>query len=120
MLPEGAYYCFEKSGDDPLVLMRIATMMSDKGDPETRLGVHQQQIDSHTAENRRPQQIVYRKGEFYEYMRGSQAVPGLSDGPGVLGRGQGRQARRQVVAGMGRLAGSRDDAGHCRMGEHIA
>ncbi len=66
MLPEGAYYCFENSGDDPLVVMRIATMMSDKGDPETRLGVHQRQIDSHTAENRRPQKIVYREGEFYE------------------------------------------------------
>ena len=66
MLPEGAYYCFENAGDDPLVVMRIATMMSEKGDPETRLGVHEQQIDSHTADNRRPQKIVYREGEFYE------------------------------------------------------
>jgi mannose-6-phosphate isomerase-like protein (cupin superfamily) len=66
MLPEGAYYCFENAGDDPLVVMRIATMMSEKGDPETRLGVHEQQIDSQTADNRRPQKIVYREGEFYE------------------------------------------------------
>lgn len=66
MLPEGAYYCFENSGDDPLVVMRIATMMSDKGDPEKRLGVHEQQIDAHTTENRRPEKIVYRDGEFYE------------------------------------------------------
>ncbi|MDX1484820.1 MAG: cupin domain-containing protein [Alphaproteobacteria bacterium] len=65
-LPEGTYYCFENSGEEPLVVLRIAAMMRDKGDPEMRLGVHQQQIDAHTPENRRPEKIVYREGEFYE------------------------------------------------------
>ncbi len=66
MLPEGTYYCFENSGGDSLVVMRIAALMADKGDPERRLGVHQNQIDSHTPENRRPEKIVYRQGAFYE------------------------------------------------------
>ncbi len=66
MLPEGTYYCFENFGDDPLVVMRIAAMMPEKGDPEARLGVREQQIDAHRAENRRPQKIVHREGEFYE------------------------------------------------------
>ena len=41
-------------------------MMPEKGDPEARLGVREQQIDAHTAANRRPQKIVHRDGEFYE------------------------------------------------------
>ena len=66
MLPEGCYYCFENFGEDPLVVMRIATHMPDKGDPNERLGIHQDQIQPHSPENRRPEKIVYREGEFYE------------------------------------------------------
>ena len=66
MLPEGTYYCFENPGKDPLVVIRIASMMPDKGDPEIRLGVHEELIAAHSPENRRPQKIVYREGEFYE------------------------------------------------------
>ncbi len=65
-LPEGTYYCFENSGDDPLVVIRIAAMMPEQGDPNKRLGVHGEQIEPHSPENRRPEKIVYRDGEFYE------------------------------------------------------
>jgi hypothetical protein len=66
MLPEGCWYCFENSGADPLVVLRIAAVMPEKGDPDERHGIHGEQIDSHTAANKRPQETVFRDGEFYE------------------------------------------------------
>jgi mannose-6-phosphate isomerase-like protein (cupin superfamily) len=66
MLPDGAYYCFKNSGEEPLVVLRIAANMPHKGDPQKRLGIQGNQIDPHTPENKRPEKIVYREGEFYE------------------------------------------------------
>jgi mannose-6-phosphate isomerase-like protein (cupin superfamily) len=66
MLPEGTYYCFENSGDDPLVVLRIASMMPEKGNPDKRLGIHGEEIEAHTPENRRPTATVFREGEYYE------------------------------------------------------
>jgi mannose-6-phosphate isomerase-like protein (cupin superfamily) len=66
MLYEGTWYCFENPGEDPLVVLRIAAFMPHKGDPNKRLGIHSEQIDSHSKENRRPTEIVIRDGAFYE------------------------------------------------------
>lgn len=66
MLPEGTYYSFENAGDDPLVVLRIMAAMPDQGDPDKRLGIHGEQIDPHTAENKRPEKTVFREGEYYE------------------------------------------------------
>lgn len=65
-LADGAYYCFENSGEEPLVVLRIAARIPNKGDPEKRLGLDGVQIDPHTPENKRPEKIVYREGAFYE------------------------------------------------------
>ena len=40
--------------------------MPENGDPDKRLGVHGEQIEPHSPENRRPEKIVYREGAFYE------------------------------------------------------
>ncbi len=66
MLPSGAYYCFQNSGAEPLVVMRITSLAKDEGDPEVRLGLHGKQIESTSAENNRPRKIVVREGEFFE------------------------------------------------------
>lgn len=66
MLPSGAYYCFENSGDDALVVLRIASKTKEEGDPGVRLGTHGGQIDAHTPENNRPEIRVFRSGAFYE------------------------------------------------------
>jgi mannose-6-phosphate isomerase-like protein (cupin superfamily) len=66
MLPEGTYYSFENSGDDPLVVLRIMSAMPENGDPDKRLGVHGEQIEPHSPENKRPDTTVFREGEFYE------------------------------------------------------
>ena len=66
MLPQGAYYCFENSGDDPLVVMRIASITREEGDVNKRLGVHGRQIEPHSPENKRPEHVVVREGTFYE------------------------------------------------------
>lgn len=66
MLYEKTWYCFENSGVEPLVVLRIAALMHHQGDPNTRFGVRGQKIESHTPENRRPQKRVVREGAFYE------------------------------------------------------
>lgn len=66
MLYDGTWYCFENAGDDPLVVLRIAAEMPHKGDPKKRLGIHGEQIEPHSKENRRPEKIVVREGAFYE------------------------------------------------------
>jgi mannose-6-phosphate isomerase-like protein (cupin superfamily) len=66
MLPSGAYYCFENGGDDPLVVMRIASITRDVGDINKRLGVKGEQIEPHSAENKRPEHTVIKEGAFYE------------------------------------------------------
>ncbi len=66
MLPAGAYYCFQNSAAEPLVVMRITSLAKDEGDPDVRLGLHGKQIESTSAENNRPRKIVVREGEFFE------------------------------------------------------
>lgn len=66
MLYDRTWYCFENSGDEPLVVLRIASFMPHLGDPNKRLGIKGQQIDAHTAENKRPETRVFREGAFYE------------------------------------------------------
>jgi mannose-6-phosphate isomerase-like protein (cupin superfamily) len=66
MLYDGSWYCFRNSGSEPLVVLRIASFMPQNGDPNKRLGVHGEQIDAHTPENKRPETRVFREGAFYE------------------------------------------------------
>ncbi len=66
MLYDGSWYCFENPGEEPLVVLRIAAFMPHQGDPNKRLGVKGQQIDAHTKDNRRPDDIKLRDGAFYE------------------------------------------------------
>lgn len=65
MIPAGGYYCFGNSGEEPLVVLRIAAKAGD-GSPDVRLGVHGAQIESHSAENNRPLNAIFREGEFFE------------------------------------------------------
>jgi len=66
MLPSGCYYCFENSGPEPLVVLRIESITKDGGDPNIRLGMHGQQIEPHAAENNREKPIRPRPDAFYE------------------------------------------------------
>ena len=70
MLPSGCYYCFENSGSEPLVVLRIESITKEsalKGsDPAVRLGMHGQQIEPHAVENNREKPIRPRPGAFYE------------------------------------------------------
>jgi mannose-6-phosphate isomerase-like protein (cupin superfamily) len=66
MLPSGCYYCFENSGDEPLVVLRIESITREGGDPTIRLGLHGQQIDPHAPENNREKIVRFREGAYYE------------------------------------------------------
>ena len=66
MLPAGAYYCFENSADEPLVVMRIASITREEGDVNKRLGIHGEQIEPHSPENKRPEETVVLEGRFYQ------------------------------------------------------
>jgi mannose-6-phosphate isomerase-like protein (cupin superfamily) len=66
MLPSGCYYCFENSGTEPLVVLRIESITKDGGDPNVRLGMHGQQIEPHAVENNREKAIRPRPNAFYE------------------------------------------------------
>lgn len=66
MLPSGCYYCFENSGAEPLVVLRIESITKEGGDPNVRLGMHGQQIEPHAVENNREKPIRPRPGAFYE------------------------------------------------------
>jgi mannose-6-phosphate isomerase-like protein (cupin superfamily) len=66
MLPAGCYYCFENSGTEPLVVLRIESITKDGGDPNVRLGMHGQQIAPHAVENNREKPIRPRPNAFYE------------------------------------------------------
>lgn len=66
MLPSGCYYCFENSGTEPLVVLRIESITKDGGDPNVRLGMHGQQIAPHAVENNREKPIRPRPNAFYE------------------------------------------------------
>jgi mannose-6-phosphate isomerase-like protein (cupin superfamily) len=66
MLRSGCYYCFENSGTEPLVVLRIESITAEGGDPTVRRGMHGQQIDPHAPENNREKTIKIRPGAFYE------------------------------------------------------
>lgn len=65
LIPSGAYYCFENSGTDPLVLLRFGARVGE-GDPTVRVGVHGDQIHPHAPENNRPRNVIYKEGQFFE------------------------------------------------------
>ena len=48
LVPSGAYYCMENSGDDVLVLLCSASLARHKGDPDIRLSVQGKHINSHS------------------------------------------------------------------------
>ena len=54
MIPSGAYYSFENSGDDVLVIMRAGSFSRRRGDPDLRVGVNGKPMDSYAPENLRP------------------------------------------------------------------
>jgi mannose-6-phosphate isomerase-like protein (cupin superfamily) len=54
LVPSGAYYCFENSGDDVLVILRAASLARHRGDPNLRLGVNGKHFGSMAPENLRP------------------------------------------------------------------
>lgn len=64
LIPSGAYYCFENSGTDSLVLLRFGARIGG-GDATVRIGVHGEQIHPHAPENNRPRNVVYT-GKFFE------------------------------------------------------
>jgi mannose-6-phosphate isomerase-like protein (cupin superfamily) len=66
MLPHGCYYCFENSGPDALVVLRIESITAEGGDPEIRKGTQGQQINPHAPENNRSKTPVFRPNAFYE------------------------------------------------------
>ncbi|MGE5538493.1 MAG: cupin domain-containing protein [Gemmatimonas sp.] len=70
MLPSGCYYCFENSGEEPLVVLRIESITEDGikigGNPNVRLGMHGQQIEPHAVENNREKPVRARPNAFYE------------------------------------------------------
>ncbi len=66
MLPSGSYYCFDNSGPEPLVVLRIESITREGGDPEVRLGETGQQIDPRAPENNRNKTMRIRPGAFYE------------------------------------------------------
>ncbi len=66
MLPAGCYYCFENSGPDALVVLRIESITSSGGNPEIRKGAQGQQIDPHAPENNRSKTPIFRPNAFYE------------------------------------------------------
>jgi mannose-6-phosphate isomerase-like protein (cupin superfamily) len=54
LIPSGAYYCFENSGDDVLVIMRAAALARHRGDPDLRIGPNGKHFSSIAPENLRP------------------------------------------------------------------
>lgn len=66
MLPDGCYYCFENSGQDALVVLRIESITSSGGNPEIRKGTQGQQIDPHAPENNRSKTPIFRPNAFYD------------------------------------------------------
>jgi mannose-6-phosphate isomerase-like protein (cupin superfamily) len=53
LVPAGAYYCLENSGEDVLVLLCSASLARHKGNPDIRLSVQGKHVDSHSPENLR-------------------------------------------------------------------
>jgi mannose-6-phosphate isomerase-like protein (cupin superfamily) len=64
LVPSGAYYCVENSGDDVLVILCSASLARHKGDPAIRLSIKGTHIDSHSPENLRRSDYVYSDAYF--------------------------------------------------------
>jgi mannose-6-phosphate isomerase-like protein (cupin superfamily) len=64
MLPAGAYYWFEATSKEPLVLVRVGCRVSSK-DPAGRLNIRGEPMPGESKENKRVP-VVYRDGEFFE------------------------------------------------------
>src|SRR5262245_30488923 len=64
MLPAGAYYWFEATSKEPLVLVRVGCRVSAK-DPAGRLNIRGEPMPGESKENKRVP-VVYRDGEFFE------------------------------------------------------
>jgi mannose-6-phosphate isomerase-like protein (cupin superfamily) len=64
MLPAGAYYWFEATGQEPLVLLRIGCRAAAK-DTGARLNIQGEAMPGDSKENKRVP-VVYRDGELFE------------------------------------------------------
>ena len=64
MLPAGAYYWFEATSAEPLVLVRIGCRVGPQ-DPRGRLNIRGEPMPGDSKENKRVP-VVYREGEFFE------------------------------------------------------
>ena len=64
MLPAGAYYWFEATSKEPLVLVRIGCRVGAK-DAGGRLNIRGEPMPGHSKENKHGA-VVYRDGEFFE------------------------------------------------------
>lgn len=64
LVPAGAYYCMENSGDDVLVILCSASLARHKGDPMLRLGVDGKHIDSKSPTNLRRSDYVESDENF--------------------------------------------------------
>jgi mannose-6-phosphate isomerase-like protein (cupin superfamily) len=64
MLPAGAYYWFEATSREPLVLLRIGCRAAAR-DTGARLNIHGEAMPGDSKENKRVP-VVYRDGEFFE------------------------------------------------------
>ena len=64
MLPAGAYYRFEATSKEPLVLVRVGCRAGPQ-DPAGRLNIRGEPMPGDSKENKRVP-VVYRDGEFFE------------------------------------------------------
>ena len=64
MLPAGAYYWFEATSKEPLVLVRVGCRAGPQ-DPGGRLNIRGEPMPGESKENKRVP-VVYRDGEFFE------------------------------------------------------
>ena len=64
LIPSGAYYCFENSGDNVLVVLRAGALARHRGDPNLRLGINGKHVGSMDPENLCPVDHVDSKQYF--------------------------------------------------------
>ena len=64
MLPAGAYYWFEATSKEPLVLVRVGCRAGPQ-DASGRLNIHGEPMPGDSKENKRVP-VVVREGEFFE------------------------------------------------------
>jgi mannose-6-phosphate isomerase-like protein (cupin superfamily) len=64
MLPAGAYYWFEATSKEPLVLVRVGCRVG-PSDASARLNIRGEPMSGESKENKRVP-VAYRDGEFFE------------------------------------------------------